>query len=177
MHLTVKCGVYQSWSYLLLQQARMLRSISVPIILISTISLGWVHGPYWFRLLIRPRLRLSCLCSRMHKIFEIDELVKEITRHMFAWHTPQYSILDWVLTCKTISEPALDVLWETQDSLINLLTTLPPDIWEVNRRKLVSDSQLQNFTRLTSASILLAFPHLMSGAASRSIDFVSITYK
>ena len=75
---------------------------------------------------------------KMHYIFQIDELVREVTRHMFTWHLPQRFVLDWALTCKTISDPALDVLWETQDSLINLLKTLPSDIWEMNRRKLVS---------------------------------------
>ena len=80
--------------------------------------------------------------SRMHHLFEIDELVREITRHMFAWHPPQRFVLDWALTCKTISDPVLDVLWETQDSLINLLKTLPSDIWEMNRRKLVSHFHL-----------------------------------
>ncbi|KAF9652908.1 hypothetical protein BDM02DRAFT_3183250 [Thelephora ganbajun] len=77
----------------------------------------------------------------MHHVFQIDELVKEITRHMFVWNIPQHFVLDWALTCKTISDPALDVLWETQDSLINLLKTLPSDVWEMNRRKL-------HFTRI-----------------------------
>lgn len=113
----------------------------------------------------------------MHHIFQIDELVKEITRHMFVWHAPQRFMLDWALTCNTISDPALDVLWETQDSLVNLLKTLPSDIWEVNRRKLVSDSNPKNFTRLITASILLAFQHATSGIASRSIDIVSTTYR
>lgn len=75
----------------------------------------------------------------MHHIFQIDELVREITKHMFVRHIPQRFVLDWTLTCKTISEPALDVLWETQDNLINLLKTLPSDLWEMNRRKLVGD--------------------------------------
>jgi len=74
----------------------------------------------------------------MHHIFQIDELIREITRHMFVRHISQRFVLDWALTCKMVSGPALDVLWETQDSLINLLKTLPSDIWEVNRRKLVS---------------------------------------
>lgn len=82
----------------------------------------------------------------MHHLFEIDELVREITRHMFAWHPPQRFVLDWALTCKTISDPVLDVLWETQDSLINLLKTLPSDIWEMNRRKLVSHLHRSKFT-------------------------------
>ena len=111
----------------------------------------------------------------MHHIFQIDELVKEITRHMFVWHTPQRFVLEWALTCKAISDPALDVLWETQDSLINLLKTLPSDIWEVNRRKLVSVFYPQNFTRLTPVSISLAFPHVTSGTASRDIDIASTT--
>lgn len=114
---------------------------------------------------------------RMHHIFQIDELVKEITRHMFVWHTSQRFMLDWALTCKTISDPALDVLWETQDSLINLLKTLPSDVWEVNRRKLVGGTNPRNFKRLTFPSILLAFPHVTSGIASRSIDIVSTTYR
>ena len=94
----------------------------------------------------------------MHHIFQIDELVKEITRHIFGWLVPRRFVLDWALTCKTISDPALDVLWETQDSLINLLKTLPSDIWEVNRRKLVGGfhpwdsyqitNSCQHFTRI-----------------------------
>jgi len=75
----------------------------------------------------------------MHHIFQIDELVREITRHTFVRYISQRFVLDWALTCKTVSDPALDVLWETQDSLINLLKTLPSDIWEMYRRKLVGD--------------------------------------
>lgn len=75
----------------------------------------------------------------MHDIFRIDELVREITRHMFGWHIPQRFVLNWALTCKAFSDPVLDVLWETQDSLVNLLKTLPSDVWEMNRRKLVGD--------------------------------------
>jgi len=83
----------------------------------------------------------------MHHIFQIDELVREITRHMVLWDIPQRLVLDWALTCKTISDPALDVLWETQDNLVNLLKTLPSDVWEMNRRKLVSNFYCSNFTQ------------------------------
>ena len=114
----------------------------------------------------------------MHHIFLIDELVKEVTRHLFVWNAPQRFMLDWALTCSTISDPALDVLWETQDSLINLLKTLPSDVWEVNRRKLVGNSYPNNFKRLIiTGSILLAFPHATSGIDSRSIDIVSTIYR
>jgi hypothetical protein len=75
----------------------------------------------------------------MHQIFQIDELAREITRNMVVWGVPHHSALDWALTCKTISDPALDVLWEVQDGLVNLLKTLPSDVWETNRNKLVSD--------------------------------------
>lgn len=109
----------------------------------------------------------------MHHIFQIDELVREITRHMFVWYIPHRFVLGWALTCKTVSDPALDVLWETQDSLINLLKTLPSDIWEVNRRKLVSIFYYLNFTQLIAASTSLAFLRVTSGAALRNIDAVS----
>ena len=131
----------------------------------------------WLRRLIRSLSEASHHPSSMHHIFQIDELVKQITRHMFMWHNPQRIVLDWALTCKTISDPALDVLWETQDSLINLLKTLPSDIWEVNRRKLVGNSCPQDFTQLTAASTLLASPRVTSGIASRGIDIASTTYK
>jgi hypothetical protein len=83
--------------------------------------------------------------SRMHRIFQIDELIREITKQMFTWYSPQRIVLGWALTCKAISDPALDVLWETQDSLVNLLKTLPSDIWEMNRRKLVGHFYCPNF--------------------------------
>lgn len=109
----------------------------------------------------------------MHHIFQIDELVREITRHMFVWCIPIRFVLDWALTCKTISDPALDVLWETQDSLINLLKTLPSDVWEVNRRKLVSHPYRSKYRQLIATSTSLAFLHVSSGAASRNIDVAS----
>lgn len=59
---------------------------------------------------------------------------------------PQRFVLDWALTCKTISDPVLDVLWETQDGLVNLLKTLPSDAWEANRSKLVSRFHCSDFT-------------------------------
>lgn len=113
----------------------------------------------------------------MHHIFQIDELVREITRHMFVWCIPIRFVLDWALTCKTISDPALDVMWETQDSLINLLKTLPSDVWEVNRRKLVGYPYCLKYRRLISISTSLEFPHVASGAASRNIDVASTIYR
>jgi len=109
----------------------------------------------------------------MHYIFQIDELVREMTRHMFVWYIPQRFVLNWALTCKAFSDPALDVLWETQDSLVNLLKTLPPDVWEMNRRKLVGNLYCSNFIQLIVASISLAFLRVESGAALRSTDVAS----
>ena len=111
----------------------------------------------------------------MHHVFQIDELIREITRHMIVWDIPQRFVLDWALTCKSISDPTLDVLWETQDSLVNLLKTLPSDVWEMNRRKLVSGFYRSDFTQLTAASTSIAFPHVANGTALRGINVASTT--
>lgn len=110
----------------------------------------------------------------MHKIFQIDEVVKEITRHMSEWYTQRF-ILYLALSCKTISDPALDVLWETQCTLIDLLKTFPSDVWEVNQGKLVSDSRPKDFTGLTFKFLPAYYSHSHTPGVE-SLREVSVSY-
>ncbi|KAJ7471647.1 hypothetical protein B0H11DRAFT_1919493 [Mycena galericulata] len=38
-------------------------------------------------------------------------------------------------TCTTLCNPALDVLWRSKDTIVNLLRCMPSDLWEINADK------------------------------------------
>ncbi|KAJ7478736.1 hypothetical protein B0H11DRAFT_2424232 [Mycena galericulata] len=38
-------------------------------------------------------------------------------------------------TCTALCNPALDVLWRSQDTIVNLLRCMPSDLWEINADK------------------------------------------
>jgi len=62
-----------------------------------------------------------------HRVFKIGELARLIARQL----TPddQESVLNLACACRYLEEPVLSTLWETQDSLTNLLEALPRDNW------------------------------------------------
>jgi hypothetical protein len=55
-------------------------------------------------------------------------------------HARLCDLLAIALVSKNFCEPALDVLWGFQDSLLLLMKTFPPDLWieEGNAKTLVS---------------------------------------
>ncbi|KAJ7266515.1 hypothetical protein C8J57DRAFT_1068705, partial [Mycena rebaudengoi] len=44
-------------------------------------------------------------------------------------------------TCTAFCNPALDVLWRNQDTIVNLLQCMPKDLWEINARGGVNGSK------------------------------------
>ncbi|KAJ7035788.1 hypothetical protein C8F04DRAFT_1097364 [Mycena alexandri] len=46
--------------------------------------------------------------------------------------TTQLALARLARTCKTLSEPALDVLWTFQGTVFNVLKCLPRDLWPYN---------------------------------------------
>ena len=58
-----------------------------------------------------------------HRIFEIDELARLISRHLVS--TDPGSVASLACTCRFLEEPALSSLWELQDSLFTLIDVSP----------------------------------------------------
>ena len=58
-----------------------------------------------------------------HRIFEIDELVGLISRHLVSTHYP--SAVSLACACRFLEEPALSSLWELQNSFTTLIGVLP----------------------------------------------------
>ncbi|KAK6984473.1 hypothetical protein R3P38DRAFT_3231715 [Favolaschia claudopus] len=71
----------------------------------------------------------------MHRALRILEIVEAVCAHLPPYSSPSarstlYSI---ALVCRFFSGPALDVLWSTQYSLVNILPCLPVGLWEIVR--------------------------------------------
>lgn len=47
--------------------------------------------------------------------------------------------------CKSLEDPLLDTLWETQDRLLPLLKTFPGDVWKVEEGKFVSPLEASKY--------------------------------
>lgn len=58
-----------------------------------------------------------------HRIFEIDELVRLISRHLVPEN--HQSAVSFACACRFLEEPALSSLWELQDSLTTLIRVSP----------------------------------------------------
>ena len=71
----------------------------------------------------------------MHRCLLIQELLSIIFHHAHARKT----LARLARTCKTFQDPALDILWCTQDTLLYLLKCLPCDAWVFQMGNFVSD--------------------------------------
>ena len=66
--------------------------------------------------------------SASYRVFKIGELTRLIAGQLIP--DSQESAVNLACTCRHLKEPALSVLWETQDSLHTLLETLPREFWD-----------------------------------------------
>jgi hypothetical protein len=72
----------------------------------------------------------------MHKCLLISEIVTRVCLGLCcdsdSYYGRQYagSLAAFAITCRAISEPALDVLWHTQYSIAPLLRCMSSDLWE-----------------------------------------------
>ena len=83
----------------------------------------------------------------MHRCLQIQELLSIVFEYV---HVPRKALEDDPLsasslarlarTCKAFQDPALDILWHSQDSLAPLLKCLPRDAWAWKEGKFVSNS-------------------------------------
>lgn len=67
------------------------------------------------------------------------------------------SLYALALVSKTFHEPALDVLWESQDSILRLIKTFPVEVWKEtgNPSTLVRLSAVQFFSSSLTCAIVL----------------------
>ena len=63
----------------------------------------------------------------LHPVLGIDELLRLIIAELKP--TSQKTVLSLALTCRSLEEPVLSLLWEQQDTLIKLLKVLPNHTW------------------------------------------------
>ena len=76
----------------------------------------------------------------MHRCLRVDELLREIFEQVRVvddlveedWDWDYQTISRLARTCKTFLRPALDRLWHSQDTLSNLIGTLPASAWTLD---------------------------------------------
>ena len=64
----------------------------------------------------------------MHRCLEITEILKCIFNNLN--YPSRRSLYALVLVSKGFHEPALDILWEWDGSVLPLVKTLPVEVWE-----------------------------------------------
>lgn len=69
----------------------------------------------------------------MHRCLQIQELLSIIFQYVDVPRKADFFSPDFLArlarTCKAFQDPALDILWYSQDTLLPLLKCLPPDAW------------------------------------------------
>ena len=69
--------------------------------------------------------------SSTHRVFGLDELVRNIAHRADATTQGSASLLALACCCKSLEGPVMDVLWRRQTILPTILETLPADSWSV----------------------------------------------
>lgn len=73
----------------------------------------------------------------MHPCLRVDEILKILACELVASGAKATAVA-LASCCKSFEDPALDVLWKTQDRLLPLLKSLPGDVWKVEAGHFVS---------------------------------------
>lgn len=61
-----------------------------------------------------------------------------ITQHVYVtciYHLDRCSLSSLAQTCRTLHDPAIDVIWRELDSFIPILYTLPSDVCKITRSR------------------------------------------
>ena len=66
-----------------------------------------------------------------YRIFKISELTRLIATQLVP--TGRKSAVNLACACRSLEEPVLNILWETQLSLCTLLEVLPQETWVFKR--------------------------------------------
>jgi len=73
----------------------------------------------------------------MHRCLQIQEILSIIFRYVLI----QETLARLARTCIDFRDPALNVLWHTQHTLLPLFKCLPRDAWIMKREKFVSNNR------------------------------------
>ena len=77
----------------------------------------------------------------MHLCLNVDEILRIIARELVE--SKKATALSLACCCKSLEDPMLEALWETQDRLLPLLKSLSEDVWKMEAGRLfVSSHQL-----------------------------------
>jgi hypothetical protein len=87
----------------------------------------------------------------MHRCLEIQEIDRTICEYI----DDKATLSALARTCRTLENPALDILWETQYSLLNVFRTFPSDLWRGGQ---IDTNGLQGAT-MASTCRLIEFTH------------------
>ena len=71
--------------------------------------------------------------STPRRVFEIDELTRLIASQLVL--ISRQSTVNLACTCRSLEEPNLSTLWETQSSMSTLLGVLPKETWKTRYRE------------------------------------------
>ena len=72
----------------------------------------------------------------MHRCLQIQELLSIIFRYVRI----QKTLARLARTCTDFRDPALNVLWHTQNTLLPLFKCLPRNAWVMKKEKIVSNN-------------------------------------
>lgn len=64
----------------------------------------------------------------IHRSLFIDELIRHVINYLMAENAKR-SVAHLGMTCKSLLEPCLDVMWNKIDSLNPLMSTFPAEVW------------------------------------------------
>ena len=68
--------------------------------------------------------------STPNRVLKISELTRLIASKLVLVHSRE-SAVNLACACRSLEEPVLSTLWETQSSLFTLLGVLPKETWEL----------------------------------------------
>jgi len=74
----------------------------------------------------------------MDRVFYIEELVQRIALNADDGSVGSASLLALACCCKALEDPVMDILWQRQNILYNIVQTLPVDCWAVTDKVYVS---------------------------------------
>ncbi|KAG1802522.1 uncharacterized protein BJ212DRAFT_1591281 [Suillus subaureus] len=79
----------------------------------------------------------------MHRALAVGDIVHNILQHVKSSGT---DLINVAVTCSTLSDPALNILWLEQSSLGPLVMCLPQDTWEVTENRTIKLSRVPQLT-------------------------------
>lgn len=71
----------------------------------------------------------------MHRCLIVSELVGEIAKLVIECGGKRKDLVSLAITCHTLTETVLTVLWKQQQSLVVLFKCFPADMWRMSRRR------------------------------------------